>query len=57
MKNLGERGSSLLTSKLRIKSPLENSEDSMSEYIATDIKKCKGFLKTGQFIILGDMMS
>lgn len=29
----------------------------MSERIATDIKKCKGFLETGQFIILGDEMA
>lgn len=29
----------------------------MSECIVTDIKKCKGFLKTGQFIILGDEMA
>lgn len=54
MENLGERGSSLLTSKLRIKSLLENTEDAMSQCIATDIKKCEGFLKKGQFIILGD---
>lgn len=53
MENMGEKESSLLISKLRIKSPLENSEDSMSECIETDIKKFKGFLKTGQFIILG----
>lgn len=39
MKNLGKKGSSFLISKLRIKSPLEKSEDSMSEHIATDIKK------------------
>ena len=39
MKNWGEKGSSLLISKLRIKSPLEESEDFMSELIATDIKK------------------
>lgn len=57
MENMGEKESSLLISKLRIKGSLENSEDSVSERIEKDIKKFKGFLKTGQFIILGGKLA
>lgn len=57
MENMGEKESSLLISKLRIKGSLENSEDSVSECIETDIKKFKRFLKTGQFIILGGKLA
>lgn len=42
MENMGEKESSLLISKLRIKGSLENSEDSVSERIEKDIKKFKG---------------
>ena len=52
MENLGEKVSPLITPTLRIKSPLKDWEDFRSWGIATDIKKGKGFLKTGQCIIL-----